>query len=167
MYSYFCRLRVSVCGWFHVESHLRDGLRNQVVITFQRDISIDIRGCVFLNVSPELFLCDFGWSNIFLAYLYGSWKKRSCFFHLFTHLFLRFSALLRALCFSLRSCQILSRPSFFVYVGKTNIFFKIYLHAKILNHSLTSVLFDRWLIIFLFLPVNSHTDRVDNMATFI
>ena len=66
---------------------------------------------------------DFGWSNMFFAYLYGSWKKSSCSFVRFTRHFLKFSALLSALCFCLRSCQILSRPSFSSALAKRICFF--------------------------------------------
>ena len=65
------------------------------------------RNFFFVSSTP-----DFGWPNMFLAYFYGSWRKHSCSYLRFTRLFLRFSALIRALCFSLRPCQILSRPSF-------------------------------------------------------
>ena len=109
-------------GWFHVEPHLRDGCPNQIVIMFQRDMSIGIQSMCLLNVSPEVFSVlstpDFGWSNMFLR------KKRFCSFLRFTHLFLRFSALPRALYFSLRSCQILSRPFFLSVLAKRICFFK-------------------------------------------
>ena len=97
-------------GWFHVEPHFRDAWPNHYVP--EGYVNWD-QSMYLLNVSLELFFSlEQAWfqlikyvPHIFVWFL----EKCSCSFLRFTHLFLRFSALLRALDFS---CQILSRPSF-------------------------------------------------------
>ena len=64
------------------------------------------------NFLSVLSMLDFSWSNMFLTYLYGSWKKHSCSFLCFTQLILRLSALLRALCFIFEVLLDFKRPSF-------------------------------------------------------
>ena len=118
------------CRRLHIELHFRTGWKTRLLLFSRGICRLGSEYITFRYFSRRFFsvlsTLDFGLSNMFLACLYGSWKKRPCSFLRFTCFFLWFSALLRALCFSLRSYQILSEPSFSSKLAKWSCLFRFF-----------------------------------------
>ena len=130
IYSYFCWLYILIlCMWVVSCQALSKGqLAKPSCYVPEGYVDWNQSKCL-LYVFPELFFClEHIWfwlikyfPCIFVWFLE---KKTSWTFLHFTYFFLQFSTLLRALCLSLRSCQILSRPSFSSALAKRICIFK-------------------------------------------